>query len=293
VIDGRWPEFFIVGAPRAGTSSLWDYLDQHPQIFMSRLKEPHFFAGRKPEFVAVVSDEAAYLRLFEPARIGQIRGEASPSYLRDPAAPAAIGRVRPDARIVVMLREPVSRAYSCYWHSVRYGRESRPFLEVIRAALPAQAGHRTRVTFPGAGLYSETVARYAETFDGRVLVLFLEELAANPLGELRRTLAFLGVDETEADRVRLRIRNATSLPRNALVRRAYASPRVRSVGARIVPRALHSRLEDVLLNRDRVPLMEAEARRLLEDFYAPDAPALEQLLGRPVPWAVKASLLEG
>lgn len=78
------------------------------------------------------------------------------------------------------------------------------------------------------------------------------------------------------------------LPRNALVRRAYGSRRLRSVGRRVVPDAAQPDLERLFLRRDAVPPIDPEVRRLLEAFYEPDAPALERLLGRPVPWASPA-----
>jgi hypothetical protein len=290
VTDRRWPELFVVGAARAGTTSLWDYLDQHPQIFMSRMKEPHFFCKAKPRFVPTVSDEEAYLRLFEDARPGQLRGEASPSYLRDTEAPAAIARVRPDARIVIVVREPAGRAYSDYWHRVRYGRQSRPFGELIRTALDAPLARTPGTSFLRGGLYAEGVERYLATFGDRVLVLFTEELAADTRRELGRTLQFLGVDSAAADRTRLRVRNATSVPRNALLRRAYGSPRLRSIGEHVVPKALHRHLERLLLRRNGVAPMDPDVRRLLEDFYEPEVRALERLLGRPVPWARPAGL---
>jgi hypothetical protein len=106
---------------------------------------------------------------------------------------------------------------------------------------------------------------------------------------VRRTFAFVGVDPNVADRVRLRVRNATSLPRNALVSRAYGSFRLRALGRRLVPDTLHPVFEGVLLRRSGVPPMDPEARRLLEEFYAPEASALERVLGRPPPWAPRAN----
>jgi hypothetical protein len=285
VTENRWPDLFVAGAPRAGTSSLWDYLNQHPQIFMSRIKEPHFFSDFKPRIVPTVSTESAYLRLFAHASPGQLLGEATPSYLCDPAAPARIARVSPGARIVIVLRDPVARAYSDYWHKVRYGREARPFLERIQAQLVDERRRRPSPGYVGAGLYAEPVERYLGTFGDRVLVLFQEELAADTLGELRRVLEFLGVDAALADRIRLVVRNATALPRNALVRRLYRSSALRAAGVRLIPGSLQPGLERLLLRRDGIPPMDPEARRLLEDFYAAEPAALERLLGRAVPWA--------
>lgn len=281
----RWPDLFVAGVPRAGTSSLWDYLNQHPQIFMSRVKEPHFFSDFKPKIVPVTKNESAYMRLFARASDEQLLGEATPNYLCDPAAPARIARVSPAARIVIVLRDPVARAYSDYWHKVRYGRESRPFLERIQVQL---ADPRRRMPGPGyvgAGLYAEPLGRYLETFGDRVLVLFQDELSADTRGELRRVLEFLGVDVAVADRLRLGVRNATALPRNALVRRLYRSPRLRAAGVRVIPQPLQPGLERLMLRRDGLPAMEPEARRLLREFYEAEPAALEPLLGRPVPWA--------
>jgi len=287
VTGKRWPDLFVAGAPRCGTSSIWSYLDQHPQIFMSRLKEPHFFTDRKPRNVPTVSDEAVYLRLFDGAAAGQLRGEASPTYLASPQAPGRIARVNPDARIVVVLRNPVARAYSAYWHKVRYGGETRTFLEAVRPLQPVPGGRTCAPSYVRGGLYAEPIERYLDTFGEHLHVLFQEELAADTRGELRRILEFLGVDATATDRIRLDVRNATALPRNRVVRRLYSSPRLRSLGERAVPVSLQPRLERLLLRRDGVPPMEPEARRFLEGFYAAEPAALERLLGRPVPWAAK------
>lgn len=284
-MNRQWPELYIVGAARAGTTSLWMYLDQHPEIFMSRLKEPHFFNRRRPAYLPTVSDEESYLRLFDGARAGQLRGEASASYLVSSHAAYAIARVRPDARILVVLREPVARAYSSYLHQMRYGQESRTFREAILANLAVPVGQGWRATHTAGGLYAANLARYLELFSSGVFVLFFEELAADTRGEVRRTFRFLGVDEDEADRIGTGIRNAAGLPRNALLRRAYASTRLRSVGGRIVPNVLQPRLEMLLLRRPAVPPIDTETRRLLEEFYAPEAEELERLLGRPMPWA--------
>jgi hypothetical protein len=252
---------------------------------MSRLKEPHYFSQFKPTFMPVVSNERAYLRLFARARAGQLRGEASPNYLADAMVPAAIARVRPDARIVAILRDPVTRAYSDYWHKVRYGRERRPFLEAIRNQLADPSVRTPAPTYVGAGLYVVPIERYLARFSERVLVLFLDDLTADPRAELRRVMAFLGVDADVAGRVRLAVRNATSLPRNGLIRALYRSRGIRSAAQRVIPISLHPALERVVLRRITLPPMEPEARRLLEEFYAPEAPALEGLLGRAVPWA--------
>jgi hypothetical protein len=276
----RWPDLFVVGAPRAGTTSLWQALDVHPQVFMSRLKEPHYFTSWKPLYMPHVSDRDAYLRLFSGAAEGQLRGEATPSYLAAPEAAEGIARASPEARIVVSLREPVARAYSDYLHKVRYGVEDRSFLEAVRSQAGAE---RVSGRYLGASLYADSVERYLERFPGRVHVLFLEELATDPPAELRRLFAFLGVDATPAGSG-LPARNPSGLPRNALARRLYRSPALRRGASALVPGRLQERLEGLLLTSRGVPPLEPEARRLLDERLRPERPRLESLLGRPVPW---------
>jgi hypothetical protein len=124
MIDDPWPNLFIVGAAKAGTTSLYHYLAQHPDIYMAPVKEPHFFSRIHPApeleaFFPHVSDEADYLSLFANAHAETVRGEASTSYLSHPDVADAIWQKRPEAKIVIMLRDPVERAYSNYWYDVR------------------------------------------------------------------------------------------------------------------------------------------------------------------------------
>ncbi len=114
-----WPNFFLVGAAKAGTISIYEYLSQHPEIFFPCIKEPHFFTQARPSrqqrfFVHAISDRAEYARLFERACGFATIGDASPSYLWHPEVPCRIRAQVPDARIAIILRDPVERAYSHY-----------------------------------------------------------------------------------------------------------------------------------------------------------------------------------
>jgi hypothetical protein len=285
-VSAPWPNFFVVGAARAGTTSLYHYLAGHPDIYMSPLKEPHFFSRARPEVVPFVKDEREYLRLFEPGAEAKIRGEASPTYLADPETPAKIKRVSPDARVVIVLREPVSRAHSAYWHLVRYGVEPRSFLEAVQDELRQDEFERYDPTklIVAAGLYADAVGRYFGTFGTAALVLFFDDLARDARGEVAKVLAHLGLDTEYAQRFRLEVRNRFALPRNRLARRLYGSQGARNVGRSIVPDAFHTLVERLLLRGNGLPEMEPEARRLLADFYRSDTERLEAALGRSVPW---------
>lgn len=278
-----WPNLFIVGAAKGGTTSLWRYLDQHPDVHMSPVKEPHFFAPNETLVLRKVDDERAYLRLFADATTERWRGEASPSYLWDDSAPAAIKRVSADARIVIMLREPVSRAHSAYLHAVRAG-ECRSFLETVRAEL-AEPGPIPSLVV-GRSLYADSVARYLHTFGERVHIVYFEEFISDVRREVRRVCEFLELDPSFVEGLEPEVHNPLSAPRNALSRGILGSPRARAVGRWLTPLAVQPRIEALMLKRVTKPEMEPAARELLVEVFQPDLERLRSLLDRPPPWLV-------
>lgn len=278
--DPEWPNLFIAGAGRSGTTSLWSYLRQHPQIFMSKLKEPHFFSRATFPQQRYVHDEAEYKSLFRDGRGFPFRGEASPTYLLHPDVAGAIARVQPDSRIVISLRDPVARACSAYRLHSRNGLDSAPFVETLRASLPLPESERP--TYFRAGQYLRAVAAYLRTFPDRVHVLIYEELAEDTPREVDRIFEFLGV-EAVAAQLDLTPLKRGAAPRNALARRLY-SPRLRSAARAVVPPQLHARIEDLALSEAPSAEIEPEAREILKEFFAPERAPLEELLGRELPW---------
>lgn len=193
------PEFFLVGAPHAGSTSLCAYLGQHPEIWMSRPKEPNFFRSRR----AGVGWVGAYLDLFAAAGPEhRVIGEASPWYLYDRNAALRILRSTPRARIGIILRDPVRRALSQFQYRLRR-RGPWPadpvalFREHVRQerARPHSTtggpGHELR-----GGLYDVQVRRYLDLFPaGRVHVALTEELESGPHRVLDEFFRFLEVGE--------------------------------------------------------------------------------------------------
>src|SRR5918992_1601997 len=131
-----WPNFFIVGAQKAATTSLYHYLKNIPGVYMSKVKEPSYFAPNyvRPDPGRFLRDKKEYLRLFKNARGYIAVGEASPSYLWDPDAPKLIHQTVPHARIIMILRDPIERAYSRYLMKKKYrgGMKSSFYDEIIR-----------------------------------------------------------------------------------------------------------------------------------------------------------------
>ena len=220
------PNFFIVGAAKCGTTSMYEYLRPHPEVFMSPRKEPHFFArDLKWQWDWGITDEQTYLALFDGAGDAKRIGEASTWYLYSRAAPHAIKRFCPEARIIIMLRNPVDMIRSLHWHSVRYGSED---IEDFAKALAAEQDRRRGRRIPKAApfvdalfyknvpRYTGQVRRYFDTF-GRenVLVILFDDLKEDTPREYQRVVAFLGVSP-DAEPDFFVANTKTDLPRQPL-----------------------------------------------------------------------------
>ena len=203
----RRPDFFIVGAPKAGTTSLYAYLASHPQIFMPKLKEPFFFCSDLPgyrEQETFVTTMPAYLNLFAAATDRHLAcGEASPFYLLSKVAVPSILEFNPDARFIVMLRDPVELVHSLHSQLVYSLKESvTDFEQAWRLQeLRAQGQHIPKhclepalLQYRQVGMLGAQLARLLTHVPAsRVQVLLLEDFATEPRGTYENILKFLGV----------------------------------------------------------------------------------------------------
>ena len=284
------PNFLIIGAQKAGTTSLYYYLEQHPQVYMSPRKEPHFFEGTEMDFrgpgrkIRPVTNPDEYQALFDGASTETAIGEASASYLYSPRSPTLIRKNIPDAKLIVVLRNPADRAYSNFLHMVRVGRE--PVTDFGRA-LAAEEGRKSEGWGPlwhygSKGYYHEQLERYFDTFgEERILVHLYEDLRSHPFEVLRRTFAFLGVDEGFAPDIS-RDHNPSGLPKNPalykLIKRLASHTTLGSGLARLLPDGARRRVERRILSKP--PPMDPAVRRQLMGRYREDILNLERLIGR-------------
>jgi len=193
------PNLFVVGAPRCGTTSLFAALKQHPDVYASVLKEPHFHAPDLPAQPHTVSDPDDYARLFDAAGEQRIRTEASVWYLYSREAPARIAQAHPDARIVVLLREPAQMAVSLYQLYLRTGNEADTDPE---SALSRTAQTRFESSYFPFGLhylhlldFATPLARWREHFPGeRMRVVLFDEFYRAPEDGFRALSEWLGID---------------------------------------------------------------------------------------------------
>lgn len=294
-VAGRMPDFVCVGAMRCGTTTLWELLARHPRVYLPETKELHFFDDRDG---ALGQGLEAYAAHFATAPAGAVCGESSPSYLFVPGTAERIAAVLPDARLLAILRDPVARAWSQYWFNVRRGREWLRFEEAIE-----REEARTRRDDPrwqrwfayvGRGRYAEQLRRYDAVF-GReqLLVLFLDELLADPGATMARVFGHIGLDAAGIDTALVPARNQLVRPRWRALHRV--SSRVGEWGgsgsspAHGLARAGAALTARVNLSSS-VPPMRADTRARLVEVFADGNDDLCEWLGRPVPWAARPAV---
>jgi hypothetical protein len=288
----RWPNFFVVGAQRAGTTSLYTYLNGHPDIFMPEIKEPHYFARvehgheviLRSLLSKVINTEEEYLELFKGAGSRPLLGEASPFYLYDPEAPARIKEKSPDARIIALLRDPIERAHSSYLVARLEGRETKSFYESVREDY-ARAHKALGVSYLyiELGLYSEQVQRYLDTFGpDRVRFYLYDDLAADAGRIVRDACDFLGVDFRDGDFFdATKKHGGYKVPRNRFVNFVMGDPRLRSLALTVTPRPILTFLRDnYLFIEPPKPEVTSEAREFLQELFREDVRRLEAIINR-------------
>lgn len=273
--EAIWPNFFIVGAGKAGTTSLYEWLKQHPQVFMSPVKEPRFFARDLPHPVGlVIKDEREYLNLFSKASGYRAIGEATSSYFRLwREVPVRIKTAVPDARIIILLRDPVERSYSNYLMHFRAGRErGRSFYDALLSS-PFAPNYRLTYAMP--------TRAYLEVFgEQNVLVLLFERLRRNPYELLVEVASFLGIDQAAIASIDTFTANPGGAPRGAWAQTVFAA-RDRLPPQLPVPRSAKKILLRLLLAPK--PAIDPRAVDLLRPVLEQDLEDLERLLGRPLP----------
>jgi len=283
----KWPNFFIVGPTRAGSTSLWYYLNQVPGVFMSPVKEPAYFNPNTnyDRFSTIpIRDKKKYLNLFKGAKDETAIGEASPTYLADPETPSLIHKVVPNARIIIMLRDPVERAFSEYLLMYAIGVIKCSFTELIHS--PDRGRSQTPVPIVEYGLYYEKVKRNLEVFGPEQVGCFIfEEFQKDPLKTVREILDFLNVKNPVIN-FEPEIHNPTVVPRNRLAHAIVSNKLIRKVGKHL-PRSTIFSLKEQLTKPAKKPTMEPEDRKFLQEFYREDIQKLENLLGFEMPWKCK------
>jgi len=297
----RPPDFVVAGAARAGSTALVESLRSHPDVFVTQPKEPHFlaYAGDRPTFTgpgddltinaAAVTKQDDYLALFDGAAAGSTLGEGSVStlYQHEQALPR-LRDLNPRARLVVVLRDPVDRAYSSfqYLRNRGYEREEEFLDAVAREDERRRAGWHHLWHYTAMSTYADAVAHARDVFGAdQVLVEWHDDLVDDADETLDRVHAFVGVDPARrphhegGGRV-----NASGVPKRAWLQaamhRAARSRVLRGAVKSVVPFGVREGIRNANLTTQQV---SPSARAELVPVFGPDLDRLEKVLGRSVP----------
>jgi hypothetical protein len=285
------PTFFIIGAGKAGTTSLNFYMDLHPQIQMSEVKEPNFFAGAEngtPYPRGRISSLKAYEQLFDPTVA--VRGETSPAYASHPirrGAPERIKELIPQAKFIYLVRDPIARTVSHYQHLVGVGAERRPIREALGDLSDPFLLPETCYS-----MYASQLERYLSHFaQETVLVIDQAEFLTDRQATMRQIFRFLSVDDTFVSA------GFDQELYKSSERRVYSSRYDNFVALRLAPamrwvphdvrRSVRRSIERLLFRPLETPELDHDLHGRLEDIYAGEVERLRDLTGKTFPtWSV-------
>jgi hypothetical protein len=298
------PNFLIIGAAKSGTTSLAEYLRQHPRVFISAYKEPNYFAMAGMQLpdggpasprvlysllhTHTITDYEKYLELFRPSEKYPARGEASVRYLYYEQAPIRIQQTIPDARLIAILREPVARLYSHYCMNRQFQLEPLSLEEAI-AAEPKRRkqGWGWDWHYVSLGLYATQLRRYIDRFPREQLkVFFYDEFVAQSQAVFQEICRHIGVEDSFIPDMSSRGK-VGRLPQNLLLDRWLHWPNpARETLERVLPRRLTGGIKRRLgeWNSSPPPKLDPRLRKDLSRLFRDEVEQLEELLGRKTPW---------
>jgi sulfotransferase family protein len=299
----RLPNFLIVGSAKCGTSSLYAYLQQHPQVFMTTPKEPTFFGNEGTDGLfngphdedrayhsRVITTWKDYTALFDRATTERALGEASIYYMYLPKAPEQIEKYIPKATMFAVLRNPADRAYSAYLHVVRQARERRSFVDSLRQEpMRIQKKWNPLWHFKAMGFYYEQVKRYFDRFGrDQVHIYLYEDLQKQPLPLIKQVFELIGVDSSFVPDTSKRYKKSY-VPKNPTIEKILHKTKVQvDFTKKYWPKPLRWRSQSVKNFIDRVaapnrvapPRIPQDIRASLLEEYRDDILRLSDLLRR-------------
>ncbi|MEM9773219.1 MAG: sulfotransferase [Chloroflexota bacterium] len=297
----HYPNTLVVGAPRCGTTSIFQYLRQHPDIYLPVRKELHYFTYQRlqencngPGDMGVLETlcetKEEYFSHYKQVQNEKIICEISPSYLYYSDISQRLKAELGDIKIIVSLRDPVEKAYSQYMHLVRLNLEELDFYSaLIQEKDRANKNWGDIWRYAESSLYADRVSDYIKMFgQENVHVTFLENFIQDPVNAIQRIFQFLEVDtELIPD---MRVYNKSGKPRSKIVGQFFARPNpLKNLIKGVVPEKIRVPLRLAILNWNSLEKEEIspEAKALLMAYFREDTAKLEGLLGYPMPWRLK------
>jgi hypothetical protein len=294
----RLPDFIVIGAPKAGTTSLFFYLAQHPDIFLPQQKELHYFTskhletstagpGDRAALHEVCNSRKAYEHHYKQVGTQTCIGEVSPSYLYFSSVASQMKQELGHIKIIVSLRDPIQKAFSQYMHLVRDNRETLDFFEALQTeSQRRKQGWSDFWAYAESSLYSQHLKRYLEVFgQDNIKVIIFEEMTKNPQGTMQDVFKFLGLDPIELKTDTSY--NPSGKPHSKFLATLLSRPNpVKTFLKSILGREVSARLQQgaLKLNMGDKLVISEEAKHYLRNYFSEDVAILEQILGRKLDW---------
>lgn len=299
-MDKSAKKFLVVGGAKCATTALYYYLIQHPDVFVPSIKECRYFSNignrvHNPftnEVIVKVSNTWEEYQLLFSGSSGKIQGDVSPDYLYyyHESVNNIITLFGSDVRIVILLRDPVERAFSNYWHWRREGLKNVSFDDYLQI----EDGFSESKAFCGffikkVGIFSPAVAAYLKAFPS-VKIVFFEDFSVDPISVSLEILDFIGATGT-VDLKHPSFTNKTGSPRfawlSSLIKNDWRGKKwIRKFAEIAIGKSKFDDVVNTVLEKNYVKptTMSTEARNYLEDYYFHDILELERILGKEVPW---------
>jgi Sulfotransferase domain len=280
-LENKKVDFFIVGAPKAGTTALHAHLDKHPQVCMSSDKEPNFFSWAEIDKQQLyynkvnVKTASEYQALFNCNETVNIKGEASVSYLFYDEVPKRIKAYNPNAKIIISLRKPTLRAFSHYQMDYSLGLVTDSFEKIFTNGKDHPKTGNFFQQYFLLSEYAPQVKRYADVFDlNNICILLHEELIQQPEQTLERVFSFLSIDASTSYEL-LEKQNVTGAGKNRFIRSLYKNQSIRKVLATLLHEDIRNKIKSNLFSKNSLPVLSKSFEQKLNDYYRP---GIEQLI---------------
>ena len=278
-------DFFIVGAPKAGTTSLYHYLNEHLEIEMSSQKEPDYFSDSLIQNKGMyygknrIDTLEKYNNLFINPEV-KLRGEGSVSYLFYDDVPLKIKTYNPEAKIIIILRDPVDRAFSHYLMDYRLGLVSESFEDIITKKSKHKNAHLFYQQYIQVSEYAPQIKRYLNVFK-RENILFIdyEDFKNDVAGVVNNVYLFLGVNDDFQPNLNKK-HNTYTMPKNGIIRYIYSFVSFRNFLTSIFSKGLVKSIRNSLFINDRKPKLSNANREFLNEFFKEDLKELNALLNK-------------
>jgi len=304
--------FAVIGVVKGGTTSLYHYLNAHPEVYLPPVKETNHFAAadiRPDQFlktyardvdldldayiaggmkdqvhIAHVDSDEHYAALFANVNGEKAVGEISNSYMICPSAAESLHGFNPDTRIIVVLRNPIGRAWSQYLMNLREAKTENPdFIEEIeRDHDISPSGWGVNHQYLELGKYAEQLERYISLFGKeRVLPVFFEDYKEDPAGVLKDICVFLGIDDSfEFDFSEKS--NKAGLPRYPILNKVMVRSGAIAAAKKLTPKPLRKKFAEALYSDKNIPKLKDGHRIHLRDYYRDEVASLAALIGPKV-----------